>query len=44
MPPSPFIESLRAELRLRGYSIKTEKSYLGWVIRYVRFSGFSTWT
>jgi integron integrase len=38
MAPSPFIEALRAELRLRGYSIKTEKSFLGWVIRYIRFN------
>ena len=25
---SPFMEALRADMRLRGYSIHTEKSYL----------------
>ncbi len=34
---SPFIESLRADMRLRGYSIKTEKSYLGWIRQYIYF-------
>lgn len=28
MMPSPFIEKLRADMRLRGYSLKTEKSQL----------------
>ncbi len=36
---SPFIESLRAEMRLRGYSIRTEKTYLGWIKRYIYFIG-----
>ena len=31
MMPSPFIENLRVDMRLRGYSLKTEKSYLGWI-------------
>ena len=34
---SPFIEQLRADMRLRGYSLKTEKSYLGWVRQYIFF-------
>lgn len=34
---SPFIESLRSDMRLRGYSIKTEKSYLQWVLQFIRF-------
>lgn len=34
---SPFIESLRDDMRLRGYSIKTEKSYLEWIKRYIYF-------
>ncbi len=35
---SPFIESIRAEIRLRGYSIRTEKSYLGWIKRFIFFN------
>lgn len=34
---SPFLESVRADMRLRGFSIKTEKSYLFWITRYIRF-------
>ena len=34
---SPFIESIRRTMRLRGYSIRTEKSYLYWVRFYIRF-------
>jgi integron integrase len=35
--PSPFLESVRAEIRLRGYSIQTEKTYLLWIKRYIYF-------
>jgi hypothetical protein len=35
---SPFLEAVRADLRLRGYSIKTEHSYLDWIRRYIRFT------
>jgi site-specific recombinase XerD len=34
---SKFIESVRSELRVRRYSLKTEKAYLGWIKRYIRF-------
>lgn len=34
---SPFIESIRAEIRLRGYSIRTEKTYLAWIKRFIFF-------
>lgn len=34
---SQFIESVRAELRTKHYSLQTEKSYLAWVRRYIRF-------
>ncbi|MEI7948777.1 MAG: integron integrase [Gammaproteobacteria bacterium] len=34
---SPFLESVRAEMRLRGFSLKTEKSYLYWITYYIRF-------
>jgi integrase len=35
--PSPFLESIRADMRLRGFSIKTEKSYLYWITGFIRF-------
>ena len=34
---SPFIESIRAEIRLRGYSIRTEKTYLTWIKQFIYF-------
>lgn len=37
--PSPFINSLRKEMRVRGYSIRTEKSYLYWIRFFIRYSG-----
>ena len=37
--PSPFLEAVRADMRLRGYSIRTEKSYLDWIRRYIHFTG-----
>jgi len=35
--PSPFMESLRRDMRLRGYSIRTEKTYLYWIKKYIYF-------
>lgn len=35
---SPFIETVRSEIRLRGYSYKTEKSYLTWIRQYIYFT------
>ena len=37
MAKSPFLESIRQDLRLRGYSIRTEKSYLYWIYQFIRF-------
>lgn len=34
---SPFLESVRRTMRLRGYSIRTEHSYLYWIKYYIRF-------
>lgn len=34
---SPFLDELRADMRLRGYSLKTEKSYLGWIRQFIFF-------
>jgi len=37
MSSSPFINFIRNELRLRGYSLKTEKFYLYWIKYFIRF-------
>lgn len=34
---SPFLEMVRGEIRLRGYSIRTEKSYLFWIKQFILF-------
>lgn len=39
MAGSPFLESVRADIRLRGYSIRTEKSYLFWIKQFILFNG-----
>ena len=36
--PSPFLEQVRAAIRVRHYSIRTEESYL-WVRRFHLFHG-----
>ncbi len=38
-PTSLFAVVLRDRLRLRHYSLRTEKSYLWWMRRYIRFCG-----
>jgi len=37
MSSSPFISYVRQEIRLRGYSMRTEKTYLHWIKCYIRF-------
>lgn len=37
--PSAFMEAIRSDMRLRGFSIKTEKAYLEWIRQYIRFTG-----
>lgn len=37
MSQSPFIESIRTELRTRHYSLRTEKTYLYWVRHFIYF-------
>ncbi len=40
MPPkSPLLHSLRANLRLRHFSRRTEETYVSWTVRFVRFHG-----
>ena len=36
---SQFIESVREAIRLRGYSLRTEKTYIYWIKQYIRFIG-----
>lgn len=35
---SPFLEAVRRDIRLRGYSIRTEKAYLQWIRQYIYFN------
>ncbi len=35
---SRLLDSLRREMRLRGYSLRTEKSYCYWVRCYIRYN------
>lgn len=37
MYKSPFLQNVQRVLRLKGYSYATEKSYIQWVYRYIRF-------
>ena len=34
---SPFLEQVRAAIRVRHYSFRTEQTYVGWIVRFVRF-------
>ena len=36
---SPFLEALRRDIRLRGYRMRTEKTYLYYIRCYIYFSG-----
>ncbi len=33
MASSPLLNQVRQEMRLRGYSMRTEKTYLQWIKR-----------
>lgn len=37
MSNSPFLNELSRYMRTRGYSLRTEKTYLHWVRRFIRF-------
>jgi hypothetical protein len=39
MAKSPLLERLREAIRVRHYSIRTEKSYVQWVKRFILFHG-----
>lgn len=38
MPSSPFMEMIRRDIRLRGYSLRTEKTYLFWIKQFILFN------
>ncbi len=37
MPPKKLLHQVRDRLRLKHYSIRTERSYTGWIKRYILF-------
>lgn len=37
MAKSPFLNQIRQNLRMRGYSLRTEKVYLYWIKDYIRY-------
>ena len=37
MKSSPFLNHIRQELRLRGYSLRTEKFYIHWIKKFIHF-------
>ncbi|MCM0612432.1 phage integrase N-terminal SAM-like domain-containing protein [Marinobacter sediminum] len=37
MRNNPFLDKVRSFLRLRGMAYKTEKTYLFWIKRFIRF-------
>jgi len=38
MSHSPFIQSIQRNMRLNGYSLRSEKTYLIWIRRFIRFN------
>lgn len=39
MAKSKLIDSVKEEIRRRNYSYRTEQAYVGWIIRFIKFSG-----
>lgn len=37
--PLTLLGAVREQMRVRHYSIRTEKTYIGWIRRYIRFCG-----
>lgn len=40
MAPSPFIESVRKAIRVRGLSYRTEQAYVDWIKRFIVYSDY----
>ena len=38
-PPLRLLDMVRQSIRLKGYSIRTEKSYVSWIKRFILFNG-----
>jgi Phage integrase, N-terminal SAM-like domain len=38
-PPPRLLDRVRAELRTRHCSLRTEKAYVGWIRRFILFHG-----
>ena len=34
---SPFLQELSRDMRVRGYALRTEKTYIHWIRRYIYF-------
>ena len=39
MTPPKLLDQVRAEIRTRHYSRRTSRSYVGWIRRFIYFSG-----
>lgn len=37
MTGSPFLNTIRQDLRQKGYALKTEKTYIHWIKRFILF-------
>ncbi len=35
--PSPFLESVRSVIRMKHLAYQTEKTYVGWIVRFIKF-------
>lgn len=40
MAKSKFIREVRQSIRLRGYSLRTEKTYAFWIADFIRFHNY----
>jgi integron integrase len=36
---SPFLESVRSVIRMKHLAYQTEKTYIGWIVRFIKFHG-----
>jgi integron integrase len=36
---SPLLEQVRAAIRVRHYSVRTERAYIDWIVRFIHFHG-----
>ena len=42
MPKKKLLDIVREKIRLRHYSLKTEKAYIGWIKRHILFHDENT--